>query len=79
MVSNIKYYSFKEFDKQKVPFIVLLLAVLVFGVVLYDIPVGLLAIGIAYVLSGFVTTLNKNFNNTKKFSEFLKVLDVNKI
>lgn len=61
MVSNIKYYSFKEFDKQKVPFVVLLLAVLVFGVVLYDIPVGLLAIGIAYVLSGLVATLNKKF------------------
>ncbi|OOR82743.1 CDP-diacylglycerol--serine O-phosphatidyltransferase [Moraxella canis] len=61
MVSNIKYYSFKEFDKRKVPFVVLLLAVLVFGIVLYDIPVGLLAIGVAYALSGFVTTLRKKF------------------
>ncbi|MFB6348265.1 CDP-diacylglycerol--serine O-phosphatidyltransferase [Moraxella sp. ZJ142] len=61
MVSNIKYYSFKEFDRQKVPFAVLLLAVLAFGIVLYNVPVGLLAIGVAYALSGFVTTLRKKF------------------
>ncbi|OOS04613.1 CDP-diacylglycerol--serine O-phosphatidyltransferase [Moraxella cuniculi DSM 21768] len=60
MVSNIRYYSFKEFDKQKVPFVVLLLAVLLFGIVLYDVPVGLLAIGVAYVLSGLVTTFYKS-------------------
>lgn len=57
MVSNIKYYSFKEFDKQKVPFVVLLGAVLIFGVILYDIPVGLLLIGIIYALSGVINTL----------------------
>ncbi len=56
MVSNVKYYSFKEFDKQKVPFVVLLVALLIFGALLYDIPVGLLAIGVTYALSGFVTT-----------------------
>ncbi len=57
MVSNVKYYSFKEFDKQKVPFVVLLVAVLLFGIVLYDMPVGLLAIGVTYALSGIVTTM----------------------
>lgn len=56
MVSNIKYYSFKEFDRQKVPFVALIVGVLVMGVVLYDIPVGILAIGIVYALSGFWTT-----------------------
>lgn len=57
MVSNLKYYSFKEFDKQKVPFVALIVAVLVMGIVLYDIPVGILAIGIIYALSGLITTL----------------------
>lgn len=56
MVSNVKYYSFKEFDKKKVPFIALMVGVLVMGVVLYDIPVGVLAIGVVYALSGFWTT-----------------------
>lgn len=56
MVSNVKYYSFKEFDRQKVPFVGLIIGVLVMGAVLYDLPVGILAIGIIYALSGFVTT-----------------------
>lgn len=56
MVSNIKYYSFKEFDKKKVPFVALIIGVLVMAIVLYDIPVGILAIGIIYALSGIFTT-----------------------
>lgn len=50
MVSNIKYYSFKEFDKKKVPFVALIIGVLVMAIVLYDIPVGILAIGVIYAL-----------------------------
>ncbi|MGO2020483.1 CDP-diacylglycerol--serine O-phosphatidyltransferase [Psychrobacter sp.] len=57
MVSNVKYYSFKEFDKKKVPFVVLIIGVLIMSIVLYDIPVGILAIGIIYALSGIVTTI----------------------
>ncbi|GAA0318785.1 CDP-diacylglycerol--serine O-phosphatidyltransferase [Psychrobacter aestuarii] len=57
MVSNVKYYSFKEFDKKKVPFVALIIGVLVMSIVLYDIPVGILAIGIIYALSGIVTTI----------------------
>ena len=57
MVSNLKYYSFKEFDKKKVPFVALIAAVLVMGIVLYDIPVGILAIGVIYALSGILSTL----------------------
>lgn len=57
MVSNIRYYSFKEFDRQKVPFVALIVAVLVLGVAIYDIPVGILAIGVIYALSGIVATL----------------------
>lgn len=57
MVSNVKYYSFKEFNRKKVPFIALLIALLVMGIVLNDIPLGILAIGVIYALSGFWTTL----------------------
>ena len=57
MVSNVKYYSFKEFDKKKVPFVVLIVGVLVMSIVLYDIPVGILAIGVIYALSGIFSTL----------------------
>ncbi|PJX26888.1 CDP-diacylglycerol--serine O-phosphatidyltransferase [Psychrobacter sp. L7] len=57
MVSNVKYYSFKEFDKKKVPFVVLIIGVLIMSIVLYDIPVGILAIGILYALSGIFTTI----------------------
>lgn len=56
MVSNIKYYSFKEFDRKKVPFVALLVGLLVMGIALNDIPVGILAIGVVYALSGFWTT-----------------------
>lgn len=56
MVSNVKYYSFKEFDKKKVPFVALIIAVLILSIAIYDIPVGILAIGIVYALSGIVTT-----------------------
>lgn len=57
MVSNLKYYSFKEFDKKRVPFVVLLLIVLLFSIVLYDIPAGLLAISVLYALSGIVSAI----------------------
>ncbi len=57
MVSNVKYYSFKEFDKKKVPFVALIIAVLVLSIAIYDIPVGILAIGVIYALSGIVTTM----------------------
>ncbi|WP_238062636.1 CDP-diacylglycerol--serine O-phosphatidyltransferase [Psychrobacter sp. Ps3] len=57
MVSNVKYYSFKEFDKKKVPFVALIVAVLVLSILIYDIPVGILAIGVIYALSGIFTTI----------------------
>lgn len=63
MVSNIKYYSFKEFDRKKVPFVALIIGVLVMAIVLYDIPVGILAIGVVYALSGIFTTLKAKVNH----------------
>lgn len=56
MVSNVKYYSFKEFDRQRVPFWVLILGVVVLAAAIYDIPMGLLVIGTCYALSGFYTS-----------------------
>jgi CDP-diacylglycerol--serine O-phosphatidyltransferase len=56
MISNIKYYSFKTFDRKRVPFFVLPIAVFIFAAITYNIPVGIMVISIIYALSGFVTT-----------------------
>ena len=56
MISNIKYYSFKTFDRKRVPFFVLPIAVFILAAMTYNIPVGILVISIIYALSGFVTT-----------------------
>lgn len=55
MVSNLKYHSFKEFDKQRVPFVALIVVVLILGIVMYNIPAGLLGISVVYAASGIMT------------------------
>ena len=57
MVSNVKYYSFKELDRSRVPFVVMLPIVLVFGAVMYDLPIGILAVALVYAASGPVSGL----------------------
>ncbi len=57
MVSNFRYYSFKELDRSRVPFAVMLPVVLVLAIINYDLPIGLLAVSIVYALSGPVGTL----------------------
>lgn len=57
MISNIKYYSFKQMDRKRVPFVVMLPVVLIFAAITYNIPMGILIVSIIYALSGFVTTL----------------------
>ena len=58
MVSNIKYYSFKDLDlKGRVPFVAILVVVLVFAVVFSDPPRILLLIFLAYAVSGPVQYL----------------------
>lgn len=53
MVSNIKYYSFKDLDlKGRVPFVAVLIVVLVFAVVFSDPPRVLLLIFLGYAASG---------------------------
>lgn len=64
MVSNIKFYSFKDLDlKGRVPFVAILIVVLAFAVVFSDPPRVLLLIFMAYAVSGpvqFVLELRKN-------------------
>ncbi|UTW09207.1 CDP-diacylglycerol--serine O-phosphatidyltransferase [Pseudomonas benzenivorans] len=53
MVSNIKYYSFKDLDlKGRVPFVAILAVVLLFAVVFSDPPRILLIMFLAYAASG---------------------------
>ena len=67
MISNIKYYSFKQMDRKRVPFVVMLPVVLIFAAITYNIPVGILIVCIIYALSGFISTLFAK-NNSKKIT-----------
>jgi len=70
MVSNVRYYSFKEFDaKNKASFRFLLLTVLSFILLLYNPKIVLFTGFFIYLLSGpFITTigLNKKRNQKKQ-------------
>jgi len=58
MVSNVRYYSFKEFDfKNRVPFVGLLVGLLVFVFTSIDPPKVLFAGFLFYAISGPVLTL----------------------
>ena len=65
MISNIKYYSFKQVDRIRVPFVVMLPVVLIFAAITYNIPVGILIVCIIYALAGFISTLFA-INTSKK-------------
>ena len=58
MVSNIRYYSFKELEtKNRVPFVALLLLVLAFVLVSINPPWVLFGVFLLYTVSGPVTTM----------------------
>ena len=58
MVSNIRYFSFKEFNfKNRVPVVALLLVVLIYAFASIDPPKVLFAGFMVYVISGIVYTL----------------------
>lgn len=58
MVSNIRYYSFKQIDfKGKVPFFAVLIVLLVFVAISIDPPLVLFVGFVVYGLSGFVLLL----------------------
>ncbi len=60
MVSNLRYYSFKQVDfRGKVPFFVLVGLALGFAVVLTDPPIVLFAVFLAYTLSGPMLALRR--------------------
>ncbi len=59
MVSNVRYYSFKELDRSRVPFVVMLPIVLVFGIVMYNLPIGILAVSLLYAFAGPVAALGQ--------------------
>jgi CDP-diacylglycerol--serine O-phosphatidyltransferase len=60
MVANVRYYSFKGVDLQgRVPFVVMFLIVLVFGLVTLDPPKILLLASLTYAISGPVMALRK--------------------
>lgn len=63
MVSNIKYYSFKEIDlKGRVPFVAVLAVLIGFVCVSIDPPLILIVIFSLYVLSGPILSLRKMYS-----------------
>ena len=56
MISNVKYFSFKQLDRQRVPFAVMLPVVLILAAVIYNIPIGIMIVALIYAASGIVTT-----------------------
>ena len=58
MVSNLRYHSFKDFDPRgRVPFVVVVGLMLIFGLIYLHPPVVLFAMFLAYALSGIILTL----------------------
>lgn len=68
MVSNFRYPSFKEFDRSRVPFYLLLIVVLVIALVSYDPPKVLFGIAVAYALSGPLATITRRRPESKPMS-----------
>lgn len=63
MISNVKYFSFKQLDRQRVPFAVMLPIVLILVTITYNIPIGIFTVAIIYAASGIVTTLQSRFSS----------------
>ncbi len=58
MVSNIRYYSFKEINMRKsIPFVAMLLIILGVALVMYSPPQVLFLVFVAYAISGYVMWL----------------------
>ena len=66
MVLNVKYHSFKGLDlRGRVPFVMMLIAIMVIVVVSIDPPMMLLAIGAAYAASGPITLAMRKLRRQK--------------
>ena len=60
MVSNLRYYSFKDLDlRGRIPFVVVFGLVLAFGLISIDPPLMILLSMVGYAASGLVLTLNQ--------------------
>lgn len=69
MVSNIRFYSFKQIDlKGKVPFFAIVVVMLVFAVILTEPPLVLFVIFLAYTLSGPVLGLRRAMRKLQRKS-----------
>jgi len=62
MVSNIPFYSFKDFTLRKsVPFAVIVLIALMIAVVNIDPPTAMFGIFVVYGVSGYVVYVTRKF------------------
>lgn len=57
MVSNVRYFSFKEMDRKRVPFVIMMPVVLLLIGIVYNIPLGLFCVGLIYAASGIVSAV----------------------
>ncbi len=55
MISNVRYFSFKQLDSKRVPFALMLPIVLVILAATYDIPFGVFCVALIYAASGLVS------------------------
>ena len=65
MVSNVRYFSFKEMDRKRVPFVIMMPVVLLLIGIVYNIPLGLFCVGLIYAASGIVSAV---MSRSKKVS-----------
>ncbi|AXI03054.1 CDP-diacylglycerol--serine O-phosphatidyltransferase [Aquirhabdus parva] len=65
MISNVRYFSFKEMDRKRVPFAIMLPVVLLLIGIAYNIPLGLFCVGLIYASSGIIALI---MSRTKKTS-----------
>ncbi|WP_410209353.1 CDP-diacylglycerol--serine O-phosphatidyltransferase [Aquirhabdus sp.] len=63
MISNVRYFSFKEMDRKRVPFAIMLPVVLLLIGIAYNIPLGLFCVGLIYSSSGIISLI---MSRTKK-------------
>lgn len=70
MVVNIPYYSFKDLDRNRVPFVVMLAFIMIIVIVSWDPPTVLWLIAIAYAASGPAMAI---YNRKKRKSGLAEV------
>ncbi len=64
MVTNIRFYSFKDFNlRRSVPFMFVVAIALGFAVVSYEPPVALFGLFVAYALSGYMLALTRTIRS----------------